>query len=476
MRSSGPVFPLRTWLMASHLAAFVVPVAVLFGTGVWRSDLRDQTRWDIENQATIIGLHVESLLEHEGDPSLSTHAEDVSALLSEVKATTLAGVRLTDRSARVVASSGDGVGEDLSADPEVAAALEGRVAASVRPRGSGERQPLSSPSRRANVRLFVARPIWFDGEVAGAVVISRTPREELQALYQMTDLRLLIGVTLALVTTLGASFAASVVLSRSLRRLEAGAREVATGSLAGLPELEARTDSHVLEVAHLAETVATMATRLERRIAYIGEFASNVSHEFKTPLATLRGTVELLDDDPDMPGEQRRRFLENAQRELTRLDRLVGGLLSLARADAPPADDVVDLDALVRTAALAKGAAIDGVFGVVRGDRSQLDAVLVNLLDNAFQHGGPEVRVRVAPVHPAGFAVMDDGQGISASNQAKVFDRFFTTDRARGTGLGLALARAIIERHGGQLTLQSKPGETIFRVTLPSAEPALPVG
>jgi peptide subunit release factor RF-3 len=102
--------------------------------------------------------------------------------------------------------------------------------------------------------------------------------------------------------------------------------------------------------------------------------------------------------------------------------------------------------------------------------------MLVNLLDNAFQHGGPEARVRVAAVHPAGFAVMDDGQGISASNQAKVFDRFFTTDRARGTGLGLALARAIIERHGGQLTLQSKPGETIFRVTLPSAEPALPVG
>jgi signal transduction histidine kinase len=325
------------------------------------------------------------------------------------------------------------------------------------------------------VRVFVALPIVDDDDaLLGTVIISRTPREELQALYNMAGPTQVIGGLVAVLLTLAGSVFASVVLTRNLRRLDQGARQIAGGSFAGIDELQVPTTSHVAEVARLAGSVASMAVRLQARIGYIGEFASNVSHEFKTPLATLKGTVELLEDDPEMPPEQRQRFFDNANRELARLEALVQGLLSLARADAEPVRAAVDLDALVQSVADRRPVLVEGPFGVASGDVTQLELVLVNLVDNALQHGRGDDGERQVTVtirgraEGSGFVVHDDGAGISAGNVDKVFDRFFTTDRARGTGLGLALVRAIVERHGGSLTVRSAPGDTAFTVSLPS--------
>lgn len=475
MSDSAPsvVLPLRAWLAASHLAILVLPVVVVLGTGALATDLRNQTRSNLENQASILRLHTQDRVRREARSDLAPLADDLTALLREVKAATYAGVRITDARGIVIASSGDGMGTDLSSDVEVREALAGRDVASVRPRDRpGHNQPLSSPSRRARVRLFVTTPIRDDeGVVLGTVVISRTPREELQALYNMAGLRLILGAMGAVLVTLAAAAFASVVLSRSLRRVDGGARRIAGGSFGGIQDLEGPTRSHVLEVARLADSVSSMAIRLQARLGYIGEFASNVSHEFKTPLATLKGTVELLDDDPDMPLEQRKRFLDNAQRELERLEALVEGLLTLARADAEPVRGDVDLDALVADVAGRRTLHVEGPFGHTDGDRAQLESVLCNLVDNALQHGGDgvTVSVRSAP-SGVGFVVHDTGKGISEGNVERVFDRFFTTDRARGTGLGLALVRAIVERHGGRLSVRSTPGDTTFSVELPARE------
>ncbi len=324
------------------------------------------------------------------------------------------------------------------------------------------------------MRVFVALPIVDEADqLLGTVIISRTPREELQALYNMAGPTQVIGALVVVLATLAGSVVASVVLTRNLRRLDQGARQIAGGSFTGIDELQVPTTSHVAEVARLANSVASMALRLQARIGYIGEFASNVSHEFKTPLATLKGTIELLEDDPDMPEAQRQRFFDNANRELARLEALVQGLLSLARADAEPAREPVDLGALVQSVADRRPLIVEGAFGTVSGDATQLELVLVNLVDNALQHGrgdDPErqvtVTVRALPDGP-GFVVHDDGRGISEGNLERVFDRFFTTDRTRGTGLGLALVRAIVERHGGELTVASRPGDTAFTVRLP---------
>lgn len=467
-RSGGPRFvgPLRAWLVASHAAVFGLPVVVLLLTGALGADLRDQTREDIQHQATIVARTAEELAVGEGGLAAASGA--LGRILPDVRERTLAGLQVTDASGRVVASSGDTLGDDLSGDAVVQAALQGIDASSVRPR-IPTRHPLSSESRRAGVRLFVAAPIWRGEQVIGAVVVSRTPREELQALYQMADLRSLVGAALGWLVAIGVGAWASVVLTRSLSRLDEGARRIAGGAL-DVSVLAGPSDSHVAEVARLSRSVTTMAERMQARIAWVGDFASSVSHEFKTPLATLRGTVELLADDDEMPLEQRERFLVNAERELDRLERLMNGLLSLARADEGPGGEPVDLDAVVVRCTSSRGLVGDGTFGTVAGDAAQLESVLGNLLDNALRHGGKGVTVAVRDLGAdgPGFEVVDDGVGISPANLPRVFDRFFTTDRAEGTGLGLALVRAIVEAHGGTITVRSEPGRTVFRVGLPA--------
>jgi len=457
------VLPLRTWLAGSHAAVFLLPLLVVLGTGALGTDLRNQTRDDIEHQATILALHASTRLA--AGASLADDGAGLSPMLAQVRERTLAGIQVTDTSGLVVASSG-ALGDDLADDPDVQAALGGHDSSSVRPRKPSN-HPLSSESRRAGVRLFVAAPIWRGGEVAGAVVVSRTPREELQAMYHMADAPLLVGWFAGLFVAIGVGAYFSVMLSRNLRRLDHGALQIASGSFGGLRLLERPTGSHVAEVARVAESVTAMAARLQERLGYIGEFASNVSHEFKTPLATLRGTVELLGDDDEMPLEQRARFLHNAERELVRLERLVGGLLSLARADEEPQASEVDLQGVAQRVAGRLGVAFEGDCGHTSGDEAQLEAVLTNLVHNAQRHGGEGVSVVVRGLGEGVVEVHDDGVGISEANLARVFDRFFTTDRAEGTGLGLALVRAVVESHGGHLTVTSSPGDTRFVMRLP---------
>ncbi|MBX2796264.1 MAG: hypothetical protein KTR31_01305 [Myxococcales bacterium] len=474
--SPSVVMPLRAWLALSHVLVFAFPVVVLVISGALGQDLRNQTREDLEHQAALIALLLETQIREarKVDPTLGPEccAEAISSQLRFAKAKTLSGIQVTDRRGVVVSTSGRSVGEDISGAPEVAAALAGREHVKVRPRPApSTRQPLSSKSRRARVRLFIAVPVALDGEVLGSIVVSRTPREEIQALYQMAPAASMFALG-ALMLTFTVAWCAGILASRSLRRLDSGSQRVAEGDFGGIEELAHPQQSHIAEVARLATSHTRMARRLQERLAYIGEFASNVSHEFKTPLSTLQGTIELLGDDDSMPHEQRERFLSNAAGELQRLERLVTGLLTLARADLSEAHEVVELQRLMSEVAEHHGVDVTGQAGRVLGDAAQLRSVASNLVGNALTHGGDGVTVTVAAFAEegsTGFVVEDDGPGISEANLPHVFDRFFTTARQDGgTGLGLALVRAIVERHGGEVSVRSGGGRTAFRVQLPA--------
>jgi len=464
------VLSLRTWLVLSHLVVFTLPVIALVGTGALATDLRAQTRDDLEHQAAILALHVESrLAEGAGLASL-----DLDPLLARAKSATLAGFRITDTSGVVVASSGGAKGENISGDPEVATALAGATGTAVKARErtmAPTRSSLAGPSRHADVRVFVAVPVLHEGGVVGALVLSRTPREEIQAFYQMAP-RLSVGVPLALLGTVGLAIGAGRILSRSLRALADASHGIAAGSDAALLALEPASRSHVAEARALAAAMGTMSARLRRRLRYISEFAGNVSHEFKTPVASLRGTVELLRDDDEMPPAQRDRFLDNAEADLDRLSRLVGGLLRLARAEEGGARWVVALDALVaEVVGRHPGVVADGHAARADINREQVESAVSNLVENALRHGGDAATVRVTGWVEGpwtGIDIRDDGPGISSANLPRVFDRFFTTDRANGgTGLGLALVRAVAEAHGGRVEVESRPGDTRFRLVLP---------
>jgi signal transduction histidine kinase len=471
------VLPLRTWLVFSHLAVLTFPILAVMATGALAYDLKMQTKGELINQGHLVGLIIHTELHYarqiDPDAGLGTIGERLSPRLVQARHQTLASYRVIDAEGRVMASSGSQLGEDLSDLPEVREALAGAAMTIQRPkRDPATDQPLSSPARRAKVRIFQTVPVFdeSDEELVAVVLLSRTPREEVQALYQMSP-RLSLGALVALILTLGMSWRWATLGTRSLQRLAEAARNAAAGHEGAADSIEGVHDSHIAEVADVARSYAATTRQLQDRLGYIAEFAGSVSHEFKTPIATLRGTLELLQDDEGMAPEQRARFMANAEAELQRLERLVTGLLRLARAEElQTREDVPLIQLLNRARSRYPELQVVGSPSCVSGNPEQLETVLNNLVENGLSYGKVELR-GFTRGNWTGFEVTDDGPGISDANQKRIFDRFFTTRRkSGGTGLGLALVKTVVQSHGGLVRVDSRPGRTVFTVELPRSE------
>jgi heavy metal sensor kinase len=246
------------------------------------------------------------------------------------------------------------------------------------------------------------------------------------------------------------------------------------------------------EIRDLAITLNDMLGRLERAFDQVNAFTSNASHELKTPLANLRGEIELaLEREADVAAYQR--LLASGAEEVSRMTRIVDNLLLLAQLDSKQAilrRDPVDLGEVARQATAdleplgeAKKVTVrvamiqPGV--MVSGDEVALRRVLMNLLENGVKYGpeGSEVKVSVwregASVR---VEIADTGVGIPAESLPHLFDRFYRVDRGRsrspaGHGLGLSITRSLVEAHGGTITVASREGVgTTFHVTLPAME------
>lgn len=407
-------------------------------------------------------------------PPIPTVAGDrLSTILHEAQRITFAGIRVVDADGTIVASTGGQIGWSVSQHEEVRRALTGEFVSLLRARISDNPQPpLESISRRTKVRVFVAMPILVDDRVVGAVVLSRTPMSFAKALYENRVLffamlaALLAGVALITILTLFTIRRPIKALIRQTRRI---AHDPADNLVIEHPGTR--------EFQELSEAFAKMATSLREREEYITTFARNVSHEFKTPLSSIRGSVELLQDHLDeMAPDEREEFLEVVARDCDRLDRLVERLLELARADvlrpgaevsdvemvaASVTEDFQSADFNVTLESSAEGAN-------VAMSQETLESLLSNLLGNARQHGGnsAKVVVRIIGEHVE-IEVSDDGPGIDASNATRIFEEFFTTARdSGGTGLGLAIIHTLVESHGGQIVLV-EPACAKFSVLLP---------
>jgi signal transduction histidine kinase len=414
-------------------------------------------------------------------PDALAAGREVMGMMHDAQLVTLAAIRVVDRRGTVVATTAEELGASLMDREEITRALAGESVSLLRERVSDEPPPpLASASRGTHVRVFVAEPIVEQGVIVGAVLLSRSPRGIGQTLYGKRYLLLGSGVVLVAVVV-----AMSLVTSRAVARPLAAVVEqterAARGERGAVTPLD---HAFTREVARLWQAVAAMARSLEERADYIRGFASHVSHEFKTPLAAIQGAVELLrTHDATMQPEKRVRFLGNVAADAVRLERLVRRLLELARADvlqpAGVAADVSRIAADVAARYRENGLSVDvaAVSGGVRAaiDPDTLDSVLSSLLDNARQHGGGTVRMRVAvderrngAMPSAMIRVADEGPGISAANAAKVFDPFFTTARDRGgTGLGLTIARSLVDAHGGTICLVATERGAAFEILLP---------
>lgn len=349
----------------------------------------------------------------------------------------------------------------------------------------------------------LSRAVAANGELVGSVTVA-LPLDSVDATLDRMQLAL---VAIGVVVVGAGAFAGWWGVRRALRPLgeiEATADAFASGDLSRrVPDAPRST-----EVGRLAGALNGMLAQIERafdaRSASEGRmrrFVADASHELRTPLATIRGYGELYRmgalQGPEEPALTFRRIEDSA----TRMGTLVEDLLHLARLDErrPQRQEPVDL-AVLATDAVADLRALDAardarvlplvpggtVAGAVAvGDESRLRQVLANLVGNVVQHtpAGSAVEIAVGRMVPAEGAaaqvvleVRDHGPGIPAEHAARVFERFYRVDAARGrgsgggAGLGMAIVDTIVRAHGGEVSLATTPGGgTTVRVTLPAA-------
>jgi signal transduction histidine kinase len=238
----------------------------------------------------------------------------------------------------------------------------------------------------------------------------------------------------------------------------------------------------------LGQTLNRMLERLDNAYQHVSRFSADAAHELRTPLAIMRGELELLAEEelqPDMG-----KAVTTILGETTRLTQIVESLIAMGQLDSVSGKRMhhpIDLFGLaaetvehIRLLADEKGIAIEGPTGAhiaALGDRDRLKQVIVNLIDNAIKYtpvgGQIAITVEEAADHMAALSVTDSGVGIAPENLELVFDRFYrvTTDRGEiGAGLGLAIVKSICTAHGGKIVVESTLGKgSTFRMEIPRA-------
>jgi two-component system OmpR family sensor kinase len=305
--------------------------------------------------------------------------------------------------------------------------------------------------------------------------------------WRFAGLAVLLGLAGGAVA-FGGAFLFARLATRPAEEIAAQAEAIEAGTLS------ARITAHatVAEYASLVAVLNAMLDRLDRAFEAQRRFVADASHELRSPLTVLRGDLDVALRRERSPQEYRE-TLERMREETARMTVLAENLLVLARADAGlPATSLADLDladvagrVVERAARQADTAGIvltvEAAPAPVRGDAALLERAVGNLVENAVRYVPRGSRVTVRCARSGGLAALDvedDGPGIPAEHAPLVFERFYRGDPARGrdagTGLGLPIARAIVEAHGGRLTLERASPGTLFRVAIPSAHEALP--
>jgi two-component system OmpR family sensor kinase len=338
-----------------------------------------------------------------------------------------------------------------------------------------------SPTEHVRIITWPARD--EDGELF-FVVVGQSLRDVQRAQKQLILLLAIANPLALLLASLGGLWLASRALS-PVDRLTRAAERIGRGNLSERVEEHRSQD----EIGRLARTFNQMISRLEQAFERERRFTADASHELKTPLAVLRGDIEVTLRRERTPDEYRR-VLRSSLEEIARLTKLTEDLLTLARSDA--GESVLDLEqvqlgqlaseARAYIAPLADSAGVALSYDappspvVVEGDQKRLKQLLVNLLDNAIKYtpAGGSARLALAVEDAnAVIEVTDTGRGIPSAALPHIFERFYRqTDprdsRVTGFGLGLAISKWIVDAHGGSIEADSQEGRgSTFTVRLP---------
>ena len=470
----GVTWPKSLYLrLALGLFVFVALMLAVEGAGfLWISERLARTMPGRSPRllATLVSQEVGAALVRNPDLNLEEYVRDEFKNVAQTFFVAL-------RDGRVVSNH-----DDVPAD--VVAAVRADVMA-----GRGRRR--GGP--RGERPFGEMAPLFVDGVQAGRVIIWNGGRPFWRTVKQLGPTMAIVGVG---VFGIGAALIALVVFGPVRRRLKDV--QSATERL-GAGDLTARAPEHGGdEVAALARSFNRMADELGTRARALEasdqarrQLMADVSHELMTPLTAMRGYIETL-TMPEVPldSQTRQRYMGIVTDETHRLEQIIGDLLDLARLEGGGMTlrhDRADVEQLFdRVAArhereltgrgITLTTRVDAAARSVIGDADRLEQALQNLAANAIRHTPSAGQVRLtAEKHGSDIVltVRDNGPGIPTEHLPLIFNRFYKADASRkaaggGSGLGLSIAKAIVERHGGTIGARSDDG-AVFEIRLPSS-------
>jgi signal transduction histidine kinase len=356
----------------------------------------------------------------------------------------------------------------LETDPLIAEAMNGQYA-----------------SRIDESAMHLALPVRHQERLAAIIYLSQ-PLQDVTAVLRDMRSRWLQSTAIALLLSAGVGWLLSQAIARPVKRLTTAAREVSHGNLDQQVPVGSRD-----ELGQLSQAFNDMTARLRAARQMQIDMVANVSHELRTPLTSIKGLVETLRHGAMDDFEVRDQFLETVEQETDRLIRLVKDLLLLSRADSEALELNLEAVALIplieatveqmcpqaETRGVTLQVEAQAKLHPVRADADRIEQVLVNLLDNAVKYSRSGGSVTVTAINENNqlvrVEVRDEGIGIGAVDLARIGERFYRADKARGraeggSGLGLTIARSLVEAHGGRLWLASQEGQgTTVSFTLP---------
>jgi two-component system OmpR family sensor kinase len=341
--------------------------------------------------------------------------------------------------------------------------------------------------------LVYSRVVTSQGDVIGIIQVARSLADHDQSLETLRE-TLMLGISGVTLLAFGAGWVLAGTVLRPINRLAQTAHDI------GLERDFSRRvlyDGPPDEMGHLATTFNAMLGELqeafsqaERALQAQRRFAADASHELRTPLTTIRGNIELLLREPPIAEDDRVAVVTDIMAETERLIRLINGLLVLERTDAewpvtsepvavkPVIEEVVRQAQRIDPERPIVAEAIEDA--TITGDRDAFKQVLLILLDNAVKYSSPGTPIEMSVEQARNrvrVRVRDSGPGIDPSRLPHIFERFYRGESSRsgeGAGLGLAIARALVEAQRGEIAVESQPGRgSIFIVSLPRGIAAL---
>jgi len=473
------------------LVGLVVVTAIMFLTVIRNSDVARNQEINQKLYRNLASrLISERIFEGDrADPAVVQHVFDRIRIVNP-----RVDVYLLDSSGHVMASSGLNALQRKVVDLEpVRRFLDERIELPI----LGD-----DPSDSTRPRVFSTAPVALAGAADGYLYIvfrgfsGDTLAQRIKQSYVLREMLWLIGSGLLAALLAGALII--MLITRPLRNLTTVVDKFRRSGFAEHPQpLRPPRD----DIGKLTETFNGMADRILEQMSALKqtdalrrELVANISHDLRTPIATLQGYLETLHlKGTSLSGDEQRNYLEIALKQTEQLSALVSRLFDLAKLDsgqvvlnAEPfalGDLIQDVAQYFELAAANKGVTVRcstrSDLPLVLADIALIERVLRNLIDNALRHtpkGGSIAVTAYDTAEGALVEVIDTGSGIPKEELPRIFDRFYRVEKNRGledgnAGLGLAITKGILDLHGSTITVTSAPGKTVFRFTLGYAAP-----